>query len=95
MSPCSSPCRVVEVVTHIRALVEHSRLCQQRLNLKLACRPGDWSAEGKQIATAAKQAGVQHFIWSTLANVEKVSEGQWVVPHWTGKAVVCLDLTDL
>ncbi|KDN45264.1 NmrA family transcriptional regulator [Tilletiaria anomala UBC 951] len=45
--------------------------------------------DGKRQAQAAKDAGVQHFIWSTLDNVAAGSQGKYThVDHFDGKAEV-------
>src|SRR6266853_1419225 len=43
---------------------------------------------------AAKDAGVKHFVWSTLPDVEAISGGKFHVPHFTGKAKIDLIVKD-
>jgi uncharacterized protein YbjT (DUF2867 family) len=48
----------------------------------------DEIVQGKNAIDAAKAAGVQHFIWSTLPDVELISKAAFDVAHFSGKAKV-------
>ncbi len=44
------------------------------------------TALGKQLADAAVEAGVQHIVFSSLENVDKITGGKKFAPHFTDKA---------
>jgi uncharacterized protein YbjT (DUF2867 family) len=48
----------------------------------------DEVAQGRAAVEAAKAAGVEHYIWSTLPNVAEISNGAFKVAHFTNKATV-------
>jgi uncharacterized protein YbjT (DUF2867 family) len=50
--------------------------------------PVDEVAQGIAAVRAAKAAGVQHYVWSTLPDVDSISSGKYRVPHFSGKAQV-------
>ncbi len=44
--------------------------------------------QGRNLVHAAKAAGIQHFVWSTLPDYQALSGGKYAVPHFTSKARV-------
>lgn len=48
----------------------------------------DEVGQGKNAVEAAKATGVQHFVWSTLPDVESISNGEFDVPFFTNKSKV-------
>ena len=52
-----------------------------------ATRMGEFE-QGRNLVHAAKEADIQHFIWSTLPDYQALSGGKYTVPHFTSKARV-------
>lgn len=48
----------------------------------------DEEAQGKRAVEAAREAGVKHFIWSTLPHVKNITGGEIEVAHFDHKAAV-------
>jgi uncharacterized protein YbjT (DUF2867 family) len=52
-------------------------------------QPGkDERGQAASAVRAAKDAGVKHFIWSTLPDAEAISGGRFPLPHFSGKAKI-------
>jgi uncharacterized protein YbjT (DUF2867 family) len=52
-----------------------------------ATRMGEFE-QGRNLVHAARETGIQHFIWSTLPDYQALSGGKYTVPHFTSKARV-------
>ncbi len=50
------------------------------------------TAQGTLAVKAAKSAGVQHLVWSTLPNCKEISGGKYEVIHFTGKTLVDIEV---
>jgi uncharacterized protein YbjT (DUF2867 family) len=50
------------------------------------------TAQGTLVVKAAKAAEVQHLVWSTLPNCKEISGGKYEVIHFTGKALVDVEV---
>ena len=48
----------------------------------------DEARQATAAVRAARETGIEHFVWSTLPNVEAISGGRFEVPHFTGKAKI-------
>ncbi len=48
----------------------------------------DEVAQGRAAVEAAQAGGVEHYIWSTLPNVDEISNHKFKVAHFTNKATV-------
>lgn len=48
----------------------------------------DEIGQGKNAVEAAKAVGIEHFVWSTLPDVESISNGEFDVPFFTNKSKV-------
>jgi len=75
-------------LTHLSSLTESFKGAHGVFVVTNFWEGADEIQQGKTAIEAAKKAGVNHFVWSTLPNVEEISNGKFEVPHFTGKAKV-------
>ena len=75
-------------LTDLTSLTEAFRNCYGVFVVTNFWEGADEVAQGKTAIQAAKDARINHFVWSTLPDVEKISNGKFDVPHFTGKAKV-------
>ena len=60
-----------------------------------AWQPGtDEMAQCRALIASAKRQGIEHFVWSTLPNVDAISGGRLDVPHFTNKAKMDQEVAD-
>jgi uncharacterized protein YbjT (DUF2867 family) len=51
--------------------------------------------QGKLMADVAKEVGVQHYVWSSLHDVDAITKGEIPLPHFTGKNKVEQHILDI
>jgi uncharacterized protein YbjT (DUF2867 family) len=51
-------------------------------------KQGDEAKIGKALALAAKNAGVKHYLYSTLPDHSRITNGKWTFPGWAVKYAV-------
>ncbi|KAK0671279.1 NmrA-like family-domain-containing protein [Cercophora samala] len=71
--------KAMEGASAVFAVTNYWEKCDMNLEIQ----------QGKNLVDAAKEAGVQHFIWSSLLNITKLSKGKLPnVYHFDSKALV-------
>ncbi|KAK4662364.1 uncharacterized protein QC763_700320 [Podospora pseudopauciseta] len=71
--------KAMEGASAVYAVTNYWEKCDMKLEIQ----------QGKNLVDAAKETGVQHFIWSSLLNITKLSNGKLPnVYHFDSKALV-------